>query len=387
VQRIASTHIFVFVVLSLLLTGLESESCRAYAEAPDTITLTDGEQLRGKLVKVVSGTVTFHSDILGDVTLPLAKVSTLHAAPFAVIEKNLHVNRKTAVKQIPVGVIAIQNDTIHVSPEKAEERSFAARDVNYLIDAASFNRDLHGELNFIHGWAGTLTVGASLVKGTNSAQTYTGSVAFVRTIPSSIWMPASSKTTLNLSGVYGLAKDPEIIFNNNILQTSSTTKTDILHGDTEHDKYWSRAVFGIISASADHNFGSGLQLQQAYGGGLGWTVFNHPKNSLDLKGVMQYEQQQFYGNNPTENLASAAVTETWKHSLAHSIKFNEYITLTPTFNVVQAYSAVGNANFVFPVYKRLNFTLASTDNYLGDPPGGFQRNTFQFTTGITYVVK
>ena len=87
------------------------------------------------------------------------------------------------------------------------------------------------------------------------------------------------------------------------------------------------------------------------------------------------------------NLVGAALTENWNHTFAHGVKINQYITVTPTFNVIQAYSGVANANFVFPVYKKLNFTLSSTDNYLGDPPQGFKRNSFQFTAGITYALK
>ena len=94
-----------------------------------------------------------------------------------------------------------------------------------------------------------------------------------------------------------------------------------------------------------------------------------------------------YLNAAGQTLVGLSLNETWNRNFAHNIKFNEYVTLTPTFNVVQAYSAVANANFVFPVYKKLNFTLSSTDNYLGDPPEGYRRNSFQFTAGATYVVK
>jgi hypothetical protein len=382
-----------FLACALFFSALERGASQARAQAPDTLTLIDGEQLIGKLVRVHAGAVTFHSDIAGDVTVPLAKVKTLHAGQFAVLGKDQHITRKTAVDKIPVGTIVIENDTVHVSPSPAEEKAFPAKGVDSLIDAATFNRDLHGKRDFFTGWNGPVTLGASLVESTNSAQTYTGSVALVRAVPSSDWLPLSSKTIVNLSASYGLAKDPQIVVNGIVLQTASVTKTDILHGGAEFDKYGSQAFFGFVSASADHNFGSGLQLQQAYGGGLGWSVLNNPKNSFDLKAEMQYQQQQFYNDsgsqfgNSTENLASAAFTEVWKRNLPHNVKFNEYLTLTPTFNIAQAYSAVVNANFLFPAYKKLNFALSSTDNYLGDPPQGYMRNTFQFTAGISYVVK
>ncbi len=152
-----------------------------------------------------------------------------------------------------------------------------------------------------------------MVESTNSAQTYTGSVALVRAIPTSYWLPSASKTILNLSGTYGLARDAQIVSDDTVLQPASVTKTDILHGGAEYDKYVSPTFFALVNASADHNFGSGLQLQQAYGGGLGWSVLNNPKSNLDLKAAMQFEQQQFYNGSssrfgtPTDNLASAAL--------------------------------------------------------------------------------
>jgi uncharacterized protein DUF481 len=378
------------VFCTLVFPGLN----RALAQKTDTITFTDGEQLAGKLISVLGGNVTFHSEILGNVTLPLEKVKMLNTAqPFAAVEKNQRVTRKTAVEQIPVGSIALKNNSVSVSRSHAEEKSIPESQIASLVDAATFRREIQSESDFLYGWAGSITLGASLVEATNSAQTYTGSVALVRTIPTIAWLPPASKTTLNLSGTYGLAKNPEIISNGEIFQGASTSKTDILHGDTEWDKYLSPAIFGLVNASADHNFGNGLRLQQAYGAGLGWSIIKQPKENFDIKATLLYQQQQFYNGlesglgTPSVNVIGADFSETWSRTFAHNVKFNEYITLTPTFNIVRAYSAVGNANFVFPVYKRLNFTLSSTDNYLGDPPEGFRRNSFQFTAGITYVVK
>jgi hypothetical protein len=378
------------VFCTLVFPGLN----RALAQKTDTITFTDGEQLAGKLISVLGGNVTFHSEILGNVTVPLEKVKMLNTAqPFAAVEKNQRVTRKTAVEQIPVGSIALKNNSVSVSRSHAEEKSIPESQIASLVDAATFRREIQSESDFLYGWAGSITLGASLVEATNSAQTYTGSVALVRTIPTIAWLPPASKTTLNLSGTYGLAKNPEIISNGEIFQGASTSKTDILHGDTEWDKYLSPAIFGLVNASADHNFGNGLRLQQAYGAGLGWSIIKQPKENFDIKATLLYQQQQFYNGlesglgTPSVNVIGADFSETWSRTFAHNVKFNEYITLTPTFNIVRAYSAVGNANFVFPVYKRLNFTLSSTDNYLGDPPEGFRRNSFQFTAGITYVVK
>jgi hypothetical protein len=367
---------------------------RGKAETPDTITFTDGEQLAGKLISILGGTVTFHSDILGNVTVPMAKVKALHAAEaFAVVAKKQQVTRKNAATQIPVGSVTLAEDAAHVRAGDGTEKSLPRTQVGSVIDTTMFHRELRGESDFLYGWTGSITLGASLVEGTNSAQTYTGSIAVLRAIPTIAWLPPASKTTLNLSGTYGLARSSEIISDGSEYQAASISKTNILHGDAEYDRYVSPIIFGLVNASADHNFGNGLQLQQAYGAGFGWNPVNTPGNSFSIKGTLQYEEQQFYNGlisglgTPSINLIGASLNENWTRTFAHSVKFNEYITLSPTFNIVEAYSAVGNANFVFPVYKKLNFTLSSTDNYLGDPPEGFHRNSFQFTAGITYVLK
>jgi hypothetical protein len=378
----------------LLCAALFLCAIRSHAETTDSITFTDGEQLSGKLISVLGGNVTFHSDILGNVTVPLAKVKSLRAAEaFAVVAKKQQVTRKNAPAQIPVGSVALEDDAVHVLAADGAKKDLARTQVGSVIDATMFHRELHGESDFLYGWTGSITLGASVVEGTNSAQTYTGSVAVARAIPTIAWLAPASKTTLNLSGTYGLARSSEIISDGSEYQAASLSKTNILHGDTEYDHYLSPVIFGLVNGSADHNFGNGLQLQQAYGAGFGWNPVNTPRNSFSIKGTLQYEEQQFYNGlisglgTPSINLIGASLNENWTRTFAHNVKFNEYITLSPTFNIVEAYSAVGNANFVFPVYKKLNFTLSSTDNYLGDPPEGFHRNSFQFTAGITYVLK
>src|ERR1700760_4213407 len=198
------------------------------APPPDTIIFTDGEQLAGKLVSVIAGTVTFHSDVLGNVTVPLAKVKTLHTAQsFASVEKNQRITSKAARGSIPVGSVALENGAMRISPPQAQEKSIPAGSIGSLIDADSFHRELKGDSYFLYGWTGNITLGASLVKSTNSAQTYTGSVALVRSIPTIAGLPPISKTTLNLSGTYGLAKSDLVIIDGEVYQAASISKTDI----------------------------------------------------------------------------------------------------------------------------------------------------------------
>jgi hypothetical protein len=364
------------------------------ANNPDTITLSNGDTLSGKIGKVTYGKMSFRDDVLGDLTIPVGKITSMHTnTRFAAGTTTEPLTKKNIAEEVAVGKVALENQKLTVQLPEGHVRSFPMADLSFMLDEPAYRRELHNEADFFYGWTGSVTLGATLVQATNSSQTYTGAVGFVRAIPTIAGLPAGSKTILNLSGTYGLAENPQIISGGTVYQVASVTKTDILHGDLEYDKFFSSMVFGLVNGSADHNLGSGLQLQQAYGAGVGWAILRNPQDDLSVRAALQYEQQQFYDGiynglgTPTDNLVGALLGETWNRNLPHNMKFKESVTLSPTFNLVNSYSGVASASFILPVYKRLNFSFTSTDNYLGDPPQGFLRNTFQFTTGITYTLK
>jgi len=71
------------------------------------------------------------------------------------------------------------------------------------------------------------------------------------------------------------------------------TVTSIFHTDAERDEYFSPKFFALAQTAFDHNYAQGLNLQQVYGGGIGWTAIKSGRQELDLKGTVQYEKQVF----------------------------------------------------------------------------------------------
>jgi Protein of unknown function, DUF481 len=61
--------------------------------------------------------------------------------------------------------------------------------------------------------------------------------------------------------------------------------------------------------------------------------------------------------------------------------------ITPAFNNTNAYSAEATAGLVFPIYKRLGFSVGTLDDFLNDPAAGSKKNSFQFTAGVSYTLK
>jgi hypothetical protein len=359
----------------------------------DVLIFTNGDQLTGTLLTEGDGTVTFHSDMTGDVKVEWKKIKSLRTGgKYAVITSADKLRVGRPAPQIPVGTLNVADDQVSVSGVGGEVKNVATKDAAYLVNADDFQKAISHEPGFTHGWAGGITLGASLVESTQTSESFTGAIALVRTQPSVDWLAPRNKTIFNATAAYGLTTQPFIAG----VQAASSAKTNILHGDIERDQYLTQRFYVLGDASADHNIGSGLQVQQIYGGGAGYSVIKEKTRTLDVKGDIHYQKQDFYPSadfpsGQTLNLIGASIGEMFMQQLPKGLVFNETGTVLPAFNTPagqpSAFSAQVIAGLLFPVYKNLGFTLGAQDNFVNNPPIGYKKNTFQFTGGLTYTLK
>ncbi len=350
------------------------------APTADVLVLANGDQLTGKLLREADGTVTFHSDMAGDLSFTWDKIKSIRTTQkFAVIEQGQHISRKTPDSNVAQGTIAIQDNTIQVAGKEIPEKN-----AQYVVDQDSYIKQVRGNHGWGYGWGGSLTAGAADVQATQNSRTFTGAGTFVRTIPGVSWMDPRNRTTADFTAAYGSLSQPG----------AATTKTNILHADAEHDWFLSPRLYALVDTSFDHNYSQGLNLQQIYGGGLGFVLIKTPRQELDLKGDIHYERQNFGFTpgivpptaTPNKNLIGADIGDTYMAKLAHGLVFNQGLVVTPAFNTPKAYSALATAGLTFPVYKRLGFSLSALDDFLNDPAFGSKKNSFQFSAGLTYTL-
>jgi hypothetical protein len=367
---------------------VQAQNAAAPAAAPDVIFFTNGDQLTGKLLREIDGSVTFHSDIAGDVTVTWDKIKSIKSGQqFAVIQQGQHVTRKTPNGAIAQGAVQVEDDQVKVTaPAGGPSKDIPVKNTQYVIDQATFNKEVLGKPSFFSGWSGALTGGATLVEATQNSRDFTGSAALVRAIPSVTWLDPSERTLLDFSAAYGSITQPGTL----------GTKTNIIHFDAEQDWYVSPRFYFLVDAAFDHNYSQGMSLQQLYGGGAGYTLIKDPKQELDLKFDIHYERQQYFVTpgivpppplTPSKNLIGADFGDTYMLKLPHGLVFNQTAVITPAFNQTNAYSALATAGLTFPVYKRLGFTVGTLDDFLNDPAIGSKKNSFQFTAGVTYTLK
>jgi hypothetical protein len=370
--------------------------------APDVLVLSNGDILHGKFVSEVGGKVTFHTESLGDVALTWDKIKELHTAePFTVMNKNVKLRGKNTAANLPSGTLEMTNQGVIVHPAAgAPPAPVPVKDAAYVIDQPTLEKQVYHEPNFFAGWNGSATAGATLVSSTQNQYTVSGALGLVRVVPTVAWLNSRDRTSFNFNGSFGRITQPAYT----IPATTTTPatpvaaeniKSAITHFDAERDQYFSPRVYALGQAAFDHNFGQDLQLQQIYGGGVGWTVIKSAKDELDLKGTVQYEKQEFITTagatpSPNQNLVGSTFAASYVLH-AKLFTYTQNLGYIPAYNTPSAYSATETDTFAFPAYKNLSFSLGTLDTYLNDPPLGAEpptkHNSFQFTMGLTYAIK
>jgi hypothetical protein len=308
----------------------------------------------------------------------------------------LHGRKSTG--NIPAGTLAVENQSVTVQTDSTPPPPpIPVKDAVFILDQPTLDKQLHHEPGLFGGWNGAATAGATLVTATENQYTFSGGFGLVRSVPTASWLNPRDRTSLDFTGSFGKITDPGYTVpptppaTTPTVVAAVTTKSALYHADAERDEYFSPRVYALVQTAFDHNYGQDLDLQQIYGGGIGWTFLKTPKQEGDLKATVQYEKQLFISgsSNTDQNLIGSTFGANY---VLHTklVTYTQGLAFIPAYNDERAYSANETDTFAFPAYKNLSFSLGTNDSYLNDPPSSLpptKRNSFQFTMGFTYAIK
>jgi hypothetical protein len=323
----------------------------------------------------------------GEITVPFAKIKELRTAgSFAVLRKDVPLKSAAAVRAITPAPIAYADGKLTIAHPSTEPEIVPTAQLAFLIDQATYTRETSGKSGFRSGWTGALNGGATIVRSTDYGETLTAGIAMVRAMPSVSFLPSRDKTSFNLQETYGKLTSP-VVPQTTPPSPAAITETSIFHADAERDEYFSARFFALGQTAFDHNYSQGLNLQQIYGGGIGWTAIKSPNQELDIKANIQYEKQSFQTTASNDNLIGSTISETYRRTLAKKLAFSEFANIIPSFNIPNDYSANVSGTLTLPVYKRLGISFTATDNYLNNPSAGYNKNSSQFVAAASYNLK
>jgi len=347
------------------------------APSPDVLVFKDDERLIGHFVQSNGNSLMFHSDSIGDVTVDWSKVKELRTnGRVAVVQKGVELRKRQNVGTLPQGTLDMTEQTLHLQPAPAAPPvTIPVANADHVLSQDTLQKVLH-PAGFFASWKGALTGGITLVDATQQSRTFNGAATLVRTVPSETWVAPSNRTLLTVNGSYGKVTQPN----------TPSVKTEIYFIDAERDEYFSKKAYVFGEAAFNHNFSQGLDLAQRYSAGIGWTVLEKPNEELDLKGSAGYINQKFADGAQNESLVGSTLEQAFRRTFVHGMLFQERISITGTWNNLQAYFGSANATLTIPVYHRFASSFGFLDTFLNDPPPGFKKNSLQFTLGITYTL-
>jgi len=342
----------------------------------DLLTLKNGDTLKGKLDSGDAKTITFVSEGAGKLVIAWTYVKSLRVPEaFAVLAKSVRVRQGQPNREVPEGPLDVEGPTLTVATPSGPVRMPVA-DVTHLVEAKTYEKLVYGVEHLWQGWTGSLSGGASFVEATQSLETFNFGIAFTRTIPTVSWLEPDDRTILGFTTTYGTISQPN----------TPSISTSIYHGNAEQDEYFSRDFYALVQALYDHNSTTGLNLQQIYGAGLGYTVIRQSLQQLSLTLTGSYTDQQFQVASADQNLVGTTFTVTYFYKFPHDITFNENSYITPAFNNTRAWLAYLSAGVTIPVLDSLAFSLQAIDNYWNAPAPGFVNNSFQLNTNLSYTI-
>ncbi len=372
-------RIFTVVLFEALVAGVlvhEAWAAAPVSPSSDLLTLKNGDTLKGRLVSGDAKGIVFTSEGAGKLAIGWIFVRSLRVPePFAVLFKGVRVRQGHPNRQVPEGPLSVEGPTLTVATLSGPVRIPVAS-VTHLLDAPFYEKAVNGNEHPWQGWTGSLAGGASFVEATQSLETFNFGVALTRTAPTVSWLEPDDRTILGFTSTYGTISQPN----------TPSISTSIYHGDAEQDEYFTRDFYALVQALYDHNSTTGLDLQQIYGAGLGYTVLRSSVQQLNLTLTGSYTDQQFAVASADQNLVGATFTVTYFYKFSHGITVNENSYITPEFNNTRAWLAYLSAGISIPVLDSLAFSLQAIDNYWNAPAPGFVNNSFQLNTNLSYTI-
>ena len=346
-----------WVVFTLLLTG-------ALAQA-DVVTLKNGDRVTATLVDVKDGKLDVHSEILGDLAIPLAQVTSFSA------EKQVTVVTKG--KRTVEGQLALQPSGEWQVTANGKSETIAAADAALIMPAEAYQKTQASTPNPLKEWKGSASLGYGLQQGNQDTRTFTTTINAVRERPETPLFTRHWRTNFDLTTLLSSSSE------NNTFIDSRTLSTDVRpqYLFTENN-----FVFGLVQF--DHISTQGLYLRQTYGGGYGRDLIKNSRTTFSVLGGLTYIHEKFF-NGDWDDGASALVGEKLGHDFSKRVRLDHDFNFYPDLSNTGQYRFDTATTLSAKLIGKFSLNSGVIDLYLSNPPVGNKKNNVTFTTGIGYT--
>ncbi len=255
----------------------------------DQVSLKNGDRVSGKIVKKDGDSLVVKSDLMGEVKIPWASVTSVSTdEPLVVVLPD----GKTVT-----GKLSTAGEKVEIATATAKEQIPLAnlQGLRNAAEQKEYERYLNPRL--VDLWAGYIDF--SLATATGNAQTTSITTAF-----NAARVTKADKTTLYFNQIYGTAK---------LSGRPSETTAQAVRGGLAYNRNVSSRLFVNVFNDYEYDRFQNLDLRFVLGGGLGFSVIKSERSQLDLLGGLAYNREKFV--LITRNSAEGFWGDDWSYKL------------------------------------------------------------------------
>lgn len=349
-----------------LLAGALTLVCLTSIAYADIVTLKNGDRITGALVAIKGGNLQLKSEILGDLTIPLAQVATYSSTtPVAVVRKGQETVKGTLV------LTPSANWQVNAN---GQEQALVPANVDLIMPADAYHEKYEGPTpKPWQAWKGTAAVGESLNRGNQNTSAFTTSIAAIRERPETVNFERHFRSTFNFVTLLSHAEQPGSSVTSHTLDTS-----------LREDYLFDPRLFAFGLGEFQHISTEGLYLRQTYGGGFGFEVLNHPQTTFNLVGGITYQHEHFIAASTVTSM-DGMFGETFGKQFTKRTRLDHSFTFYPDFSQTGQYRFDTTTVLSLKLNSRLSLNASFIDLYLSNPPAGNKNNNVTFSTGVGYT--
>jgi putative salt-induced outer membrane protein YdiY len=340
---------------------------------PDVLVLTDGERLVGKFLNAAGGQVTFKSNMAGVLTVNLADVEELKSeGKFVVFAKGAAVHTAADATKLPTGTVSVAAKKLEVKPASGPAQSMPVADVGKVLNATAVDA-AQKPASLLQNWHGLANLGLTLQAATTDSRTATLFASFTRDSPGEGWLKARNRTHLDYFGLafYSYKRfDP------------TTTHVALFQANFVQEHYWNSKWFVFGGASFEHASTQGLDLLQAYGGGVGYKLLEGKHGELDVRGGLGFMRQEFVDPSINRSMLGSRFGMSYSKTFHNGIVFSLNGGARPAWTYPKAFFAGGNMSLTIPISKHFGFNITENETFLNLPSPYRRKNTSQSAAGF-----
>jgi hypothetical protein len=344
------------------------------AKATDFVIFKNGDRVTGRLVTASYESVTFHGNATGDLNLDWADID--HVTVTSTL--SIHTSNTVKTAREEATITTASNERL-VIDGTGKPVTINRQD----LESTATPPKKSGAGGLLSGWGATLQSQNNLIRSTQK-QTQLGATFHAGRQSDSQERFKHQTTAFNLQAIYNDSRKP----------SASAVITSLYSGGIQQNVYLTDTskTYAYALGDAYHNSSLGLNVEQEYGGGIGWKG-RTKRQTYGLSGDLRYLHEDLKAGTPSLDSAAFGATENYQYRFPWPKKgppvvFVERILVLIPFSDSRAIQARGLAQINVPFNSKFSIGVQLIDDYLRNAPPTSKQNysNTQYTLKYTFGV-